>query len=326
MKFLETNFVNGISKYFMEEKYECTENVKKKKIITILLFLIIFVSMIEAQNRHALLIGISDYGNPKNVMGKWRNINGTNDIELLTPKLIKQGFVVTKLMDSQATHSSIVKSLKDLVKKSKKGNIVYIQFSMHGQPVEDLNGDEEDGWDEALIPYDAKIKYEKGVYEGENHLLDDELEIYFNEIRSQLGPQGKLYVIMDSCHSGTSSRGVEDDDEVIRGVNTGFSYTGKLYKADRTRNNNDYFKVNKKAGMAQVVFLEACRSYEENREIRDRNNVSFGRLSFFIAEIMDNQNITDNDLWLETVKEKVEKLNQGKPASKQQHPVIEKSK
>ena len=84
-------------------------------------------------------------------------------------------------------------------------------------------------------------------------------------------------------------------------------------------------KVDKNPGMAPVSILEACRDYEENREIRDNNNVSFGRISYFIAEIMDKQDITADDLWMETVKEVVEKRNQGKSASRKQHPVIERS-
>ena len=39
----------------------------------------------------------------------------------------------------------------------------------------DDNGDEEDGLDEALIPYDAQFWYAPGEYEGQNHLRDDEL-------------------------------------------------------------------------------------------------------------------------------------------------------
>lgn len=216
-----------------------------KKVIIALMVLLGVTNILVAQNKQALLIGISDYGNPNKGADKWTNINGTNDVELLSPKLTKQGFSVSTLKDSQATKSAIINSFNNLVKKSNKGDIVYIQFSMHGQPVEDLNGDEDDGWDEALIPYDAQKKHQKGVYEGENHLLDDELEIYFNQIRSKIGPQGKLYVIMDSCHSGSGSRSIkiiESEDEVVRGSDTGFSPNGKYFKADRSNNANDYFK------------------------------------------------------------------------------------
>ena len=53
----------------------------------------------------------------------------------------------------------------------KVGDIVYLHFSTHGQPFEDLSGDEDDGWDESIVPVDAPIEYSKGKYEGENHLI-----------------------------------------------------------------------------------------------------------------------------------------------------------
>ena len=62
------------------------------------------------------------------------------------------------------------------------GDIIYLHFSCHGQPIEDIDGDEDDGWDEALIPFDAKKKYQKGTYTGENHITDDELNSYLKRL------------------------------------------------------------------------------------------------------------------------------------------------
>lgn len=58
--------------------------------------------------------------------------------------------------------------------KCKNGDIIYIHFSCHGQPVEDIDGDEDDDWDEAIVACDAKKEYLKGVYTGESHIIDDE--------------------------------------------------------------------------------------------------------------------------------------------------------
>ena len=253
-----------------------------------------------AQQKRALLIGISDYGNPKEDPNKWANISGANDIKLLSPLFTKQGFKTTTIVDGQATYSTIVKSLNKLVKSCKKGDLVYVHFSMHGQPIEDLNGDEADGWDEALIPVDAQMKFQKGVYEGKNHLLDDTLEKYFNEIRSKIGTKGQLYVILDACHSGTASRG---DDEHIRGVRDGFTRSGKLYTPDRTRETNDYFHIPSQPGQSPVIFIEACRSYQQNKEVRDRNTgIWYGSLSYYIAQTMLNIKIDRTNKWIENVK------------------------
>ena len=254
----------------------------------------------HAETKRALLIGISDYGNTNEDPNKWANISGANDVALLTPLFKEHGFDVTSLVDGQATHTGITKALKKLVKDSKEGDVVYIHFSMHGQPFEDLNGDEKDGWDEALIPVDAQMLYSEGVYDGKNHLLDDELEAYFNDIRHKIGTNGQLYVILDACHSGTASRG---DDDHIRGTREGFTRSGKDYTPDRTQETNDYFTVSTAKGQSPITFIEACRSYQVNREVRDVDtNTWYGSLSYYIAQSMKEHRIGVSDDWIEDVK------------------------
>lgn len=274
-------------------------NLIKTSIIAIVA-LIIGGKTMNAETKRALLVGISDYGNAMEDPNKWANISGANDVLLLSPLFSEYGYTVTSLVDSLATHANITKAFEQLVKDSKKGDEVYIHFSMHGQPFEDLNGDEEDGWDEALIPVDAQMLYSEGVYEGKNHLLDDELEVYFNDIRSKLGSEGQLIVILDACHSGTASRG---DDDHIRGTREGFTRSGKDYTPDRTQETNDYFTVASTKGQSPVTFIEACRSYQVNREVRDvETNTWYGSLSFYIAKSMKDNKTVGSDEWIEAIK------------------------
>lgn len=271
------------------------------KLLVSVCFGIIFCGQsVHAEIKRALLVGISDYGNAMEDPNKWANISGANDVLLLSPLFSEQGYTVTSLVDSQATHAGITKALSELAKESKKGDLVYIHFSMHGQPFEDLNGDEDDGWDEALIPVDAQMLYSEGVYDGKNHLLDDELEVYFNDIRSKIGSEGHLYVILDACHSGTASRG---DDDHIRGTREGFTRSGKDYTPDRTQETNDYFTVASTKGQSPITFIEACRSYQVNREVRDvETNTWYGSLSFYIAQSMKDNKIVGSDEWIEAIK------------------------
>lgn len=274
---------------------------------------------LTAETKRALLVGVSDYGNAMEDPNKWANISGANDVTLLAPLFQEQGFTVESLVDSKATHARITKALDELAKNSKKGDIVYVHFSMHGQPFEDLNGDEEDGWDEALIPVDAEMLYAEGVYEGKNHLLDDELEVYFNDIRSKLGSEGQLIVILDACHSGTASRG---DDDHIRGTREGFTRSGKDYTPDRTQETNDYFTVASTKGQSPVTFIEACRSYQVNREVRDvETNTWYGSLSFYIAKSMKDNKTVGSDEWIEAIKTGMENNRR----LRKQNVVIEKS-
>ena len=253
-----------------------------------------------AQQKRAFLVGISDYGNPREDPDKWSNISGANDVQLLSPVLQQQGFSVASLTNSKATKRAITTGLDNLVRQCKAGDIVYLHFSMHGQPIEDKNGDEADGWDEALIPYDAQMKFKKGVYEGQNHLLDDELEGIFNKIRSKIGARGQLFIVMDACHSGTMNRG---DGDHVRGVRDGFTANpDKLYTPDRTKELNGYYKLPTASGQSPVTFLEACRSYQTNKEVRDAStNTWYGSLSYYVCQASKSNNI-GTQAWIDAVK------------------------
>lgn len=279
--------------------------MKSKKLQTIISLIIVammgyFSVNAEAQTKRALIVGISDYGNAKEEPNKLSNINGANDVALLSPLFKQQGYKVTTLSDAQATYSGITSALKKIAKQSQKGDIVYLHFSMHGQPFEDLNGDEADGWDEALIPVDAQKYYLKGIYEGEKHLIDDELEKYMAQIRRKIGPNGQLFVVLDACHSGTSSRG---DEDRVRGVKEGFTRSGKYYTPDRSKETNEYFKIPTAKGQSPVTILEACRSYQLSYEIYDnKTKTVYGALSYYIAKAMNEYEIGQSDAWIDYVK------------------------
>lgn len=275
---------------------------------------------VQAQTKRALIVGISDYGNAKEDPNKWSNISGANDVVLLSPLFEQQGYKVTTLTDAQATYSNITDALKKVSKESRKGDLVYIHFSMHGQPFEDLNGDEMDGWDEALIPVDAQMQYAEGKYEGKNHLVDDELETYIAKIRSKIGTSGELFVVLDACHSGTASRG---DGDHIRGVRDGFTRSGKNYTPDRSKETNEYFKVPTSKGQSPVIFLEACRSYQQNKEVLDYESKNwYGSLSYYVAKAMEGHQIDKSGSWIEAVKSGMA----GDRRVRRQNMVIESSK
>jgi hypothetical protein len=202
------------------------------------------------------------------------------DVNLLNPILRKQGFAITALLDEQATFDNIIRQINLFAGRTKKGDIVYLHFSAHGQPVEDLNGDEEDGWDEAIVPIDAYKYYKKGVYEGKRHLTDDILNKYVKKLRDKIGPTGFLYVVIDACHAGKSSRA---NDETVRGTYVGFTYNNKVFKPSNSK--KSHFKIDASAKQANIMFLEACRSDQLNTEIKV-DGKCFGPLSYNIAQAL----------------------------------------
>lgn len=251
-----------------------------------------------AQNKRALLVGISDY-QCVNKYGGWNNIHGKNDVDLLYPTLKRNGFVVSCISDKGATKTGIAKALNVLISQCKTGDIVYLHFSAHGQPFEDESGDEDDGWDESIVPVDAPIEYTKGKYEGENHLIDDELHDYCSRIRKAIGKEGMLYVVIDACHAGKASMGTEE--EVIRGTKAGFTRRGKYYRPQKIEKGN-YYNIPSSPIYGKVVFIEACRSYQVNKEIVESSK-HYGALSYYINRVLSNHKLTKDTKWIETVKD-----------------------
>ena len=258
-----------------------------------------------AATKRALLVGISEY--PTNKIEKnatWSPIHGTNDVKLIGRTLGDQGFKVTSLTNANATASKIRKALLKLQSEADSGDIIYIHFSCHGQPVEDLDGDEEDGWDESIVPYDAWKTPITGVYDGSNHILDDELNTSIKRIREKIGVDGFVYVIIDACHSGGSDRGEEEEDDEIflRGTKAGFSLMNKTYIPRIDARSNIPMKA--VSGCANLCMLEACRSYQSNYEIK-QDGLFYGPLSYYINQTLQNHLLTSDVNWIETVKKKM---------------------
>jgi len=231
----------------------------------------------QRKPKRAFMVGISNYR--ANGRDAWSNIHGAEDVAILKPVLAQQGFAVTSLTNEDATYANIKKKLTAFVKNTRKGDIVYLHFSAHGQPVEDgLNGmkkDEADGWDESIVPIDAGSRYQAGHYVGDKHLTDDELEVYFEQLRKKIGPTGALYVVVDACHAGEVSKGVEG---TVRGSNEGLSRSGAVFDP-RSGDRKRHYDLPKGNGLAPTLFLEACTSQQRNHELRiDGNEV--GSLSY----------------------------------------------
>ena len=253
--------------------------------------------LFNAKEKRALLIGISEY--PQHQIDKeasWNNIHGANDALLLSKTLKAQNFKVRTILNKEATASNIRKAIKKLASEATKGDLIYIHISSHGQPFEDKNGDENDGWDESIVPYDAYKKPIPGIYQGDKHIIDDEMELSLASIRKSVGPSGFIYVVIDACHAGEFQRNDDEEEDIyIRGTRSGFSLTNKSYTPQINRSST--FKIPSNASMSDICMIEACRSYQTNCEIKE-DGVYYGPLSFYINRIIRKHDLTSDLSWL----------------------------
>jgi len=155
-----------------------------------------FGAITNASVKRALLIGIGKYEVLPRLPGS------KNDIELVRQVLFSRyGFSddhVDVIQDEAATRAGVLAALNKIVKKAGPHDVVYIHYSGHGSQVQDMNGDEpEDQLDETIVPQDGRT-------EGVPDITDDELEAILAQLKT---PQA--VVVLDSCHSGTATRGLE---------------------------------------------------------------------------------------------------------------------
>lgn len=254
---------------------------------TFIIILCIVSLCCQAQQKHALIVAIADYPTE---LG-WSKINSDNDKVLLVPEFQRLGFKVTILTNEQATKQGILRSLSQLAKQVNLQDKVCIHFSCHGQQMEDDNKDEPDGLDEALIPYDAKLSYQKGVYEGNNHLRDDELEEQLTIIRKKLGEKGTLLVTLDACHSGTADRDeeyVEDDDAPIRGTSAVFS-SNPFFLSPESKKVEKQNILPQQKGMSSYCIISACQPFQRNFETKVEG-VYYGTLSYALYQTLKEAN------------------------------------
>ena len=130
--------------------------------------------------------------------------------------------------------------------------------------------------------------YKKGAYEGKSHLLDDQLNMYIKKLREKIGSSGFLYVIIDACHAGTSSRA---NDETVRGTKVGFTYNNKVFKPSTSK--KSHYRIEASAKQSKVMFIEACRPDQVNTEIKV-DGKRYGPLSYNIAQTLSGFTLTTN--------------------------------
>lgn len=276
-----------------------------KKWLCLLSYLFIAHAVISAE-RWALVVGIGSY--PKD--SGWKSINGDKDINLIVPILQSNGFAeshIITLANGDATKRNIQNTIDSLALNLQQGDIVYFHFSGHGQLITDTNGDESDyGYDESIVPYDARPAYDSNGYQGENHIIDDELNGWLMNIRKRIGNGGKLLVVLDACHSGGGSRD-DDDKETIRGVRDVFKLPAPELCSRASRNPIGW------------ICISACQSYQSNYEYKADEGRVYGRLSFALSTIFSP------DITIEQLENKLELQYENMQSNYPQDPVIEYS-
>jgi hypothetical protein len=148
--------------------------------------------MSTPKQKCALLIGIN-YDNDASL-----KLNGcVNDVFAMSNMLIDvYGYSksnVTIMHDSASPNllpnrANILRELATIIAKSQNSSEIWIHYSGHGTHIRDINRDEVDGRDEAIVPSDV---YTNGT------ITDDQLLEIFSQSKCL------TYLMFDCCHSGS---------------------------------------------------------------------------------------------------------------------------
>jgi len=144
--------------------------------------------------RRAVMIGINYVGHsPGELRGCHNDVLNMKKYIMDVHGFEEDNIVI--LMDDgiheSPTKENMVAAYKQIVADSEEGDAIFLHYSGHGTKLVDKSGDEDDGYDEALVPLDFQ---EVGM------IMDDDL---FDILIAPLQDGVHMVSLMDCCHSGT---------------------------------------------------------------------------------------------------------------------------
>ena len=259
-----------------------------KKSATAIIAFMLTATSIAQPRQLALIIGIDTYKPPLNESADsrrtWTNLDGcVNDAtaikDLAVAKYAFKQENITTLLNADASRARIIAELEKLVATARKGDVVFIYYAGHGSQVKNSLSTESDKKDETIVPADA---WKKGVAD----IRDKELAKYFNLL---LDKGVLLTVIMDSCHSGSGSRG---DNFLYEPPKARYIEEADYDAKDPT--------VPQRPEDRGALIMAAAQDFEFAKEHRDENNVAHGAFTSALLKATQQLSVdaSANDLYV----------------------------
>ncbi len=141
----------------------------------------------RAPQKTALLVGINYVGSPYQLQGCINDVVNMQAF-LVSKYKYNNTTLITDNTPIKPTRTNILNAFTKLLSNAQAGDTLFFHFSGHGTQTADVNRDELEGYDEAIVSSDLRL------------IVDDELNTI---IRTYLKSGVTLYAVFDSCHSGT---------------------------------------------------------------------------------------------------------------------------
>lgn len=231
-----------------------------------------------AGTRKALCIGINAYPGANALAGC------VPDARAWGEALTNLGFSVTLMLDEAATQARILSELELLVGTARKGDVLAVHYSGHGTYVEDLDGNEEGGQDQAICPID---------FEDGRLIIDDDLDAILGRL-----PDGvSMTLFMDNCHAFSNTRAALTSGERARALVLSPN-TIELYRLERSAMRARGLASGRSAGLAPMRWVAFAASQRHEAALEHDGHGDFSRIALsllaqggsnaeFLAAVMD---------------------------------------
>mmetsp|Transcript_21111 Transcript_21111/g.36050 ORF Transcript_21111/g.36050 Transcript_21111/m.36050 type:complete len:294 (-) Transcript_21111:668-1549(-) len=144
--------------------------------------------------KRAVMIGINYVGDdPGELSGCWNDVLNMKKYIQDVHGFEEENIVI--LMDdgihTEPTKANIIDAYKTIIAQAEENDAIFLHYSGHGTKLRDDDGDESDGYDEALVPRD---------FQTNGMIRDDDL---YELLLKNLPDGVHMTSLMDCCHSGT---------------------------------------------------------------------------------------------------------------------------
>lgn len=250
---------------------------------------------------YALLVGINEYHPETSVNHLKGCVNDVNAMrDLLTQQYKNLDPDILPILNADATRENILFSFERHLGKAGPDDIALFYYSGHGSyenTSPEFETYDSKNQNETLVCYDSRLR-------GHQDLADKEMAV----LLERLDPGAQKILILDSCHSGSITRG--DRDELSRQEPAREGSNG-IYRRpidSYLLPGDNYYLTQKAQGKVKIpttahLLLSACSRDEKALE---RINEDTGeRRGLFSTQMMEVLRLNDgqvsyNDLYLQT--------------------------
>lgn len=203
-----------------------------------------------------------------------------------------RGFSARTLLTGAATSEAVLTAVEDAARRLEPGDMFFVTYAGHGGQIPDDDGDETSPFDQTWLLFDRQ-------------LIDDELYARWGLFR----PGVRIFVLSDSCHSGTVTRFqppelvAPDPADTRRMPQTPVKNRGmpaEVQTRDFALRGPDYTRIRQALRpsriRASVLLISACQDSEEAGD-GERN----GRFTEEFLRVWDGGRFTGSyfDLYLD---------------------------